>query len=91
MTSEAAIALIVGCMKATFMAVGPVLLAALLAGVLVGIAQTVLQVNEASISFVVKVIAVTAVLAVLGPALGTQMLDYTRHCLEGVALVVHPS
>ena len=88
MTPEAAMALCVGCLKATFMAVGPVLGAALIAGLLVGVAQTVLQVNEASVSFVVKVIAVTAVLAVIGPAIGTQMLDYTRHCLEGIALVV---
>lgn len=88
MTPEAAMALCVGALKATFMAVGPILGVALIAGLLVGVAQTVLQVNEASVSFVVKVIAVTAVLAVLGPAIGTQMLDYTRHSLESIALVV---
>ena len=88
MTPEGAMALLVGALKATTMAVGPILATALAAGILVGIAQTVLQVNEASVSFVVKVIAVTAVLAVIGPALGTQMLDYTRHSFENIALVV---
>ena len=88
MTPEAAMALCVGCLKATFMAAGPVLATALAAGLLVGVAQTVLQVNEASVSFVVKVMAVTALLAVIGPAIGSQILDYTRHCLEGVAFVV---
>lgn len=88
MTPEAALALVAEALRATFIAAGPVLAAALVAGLLVGVAQTVLQVNEASVSFVVKVIAVTAVLAVLGPAIGTQMVDYTRRSLEDVALVV---
>lgn len=88
MTPEAATTLIAEALRATFMAAGAVLIAALVAGLLVGIAQTVLQVNEASVSFVAKVVAVTAVLAVLGPAIGTQMLDYTRRSLENVALVV---
>ena len=88
MSPEAAMALCAEALKITFFAVGPILAAALLAGLLVGVAQTVLQVNEASVSFVVKVIAVTAVLAVLGPAIGTQMVDYTRRSLESIALVV---
>jgi flagellar biosynthesis protein FliQ len=88
MTPEAAISLITEAMRATMMSCGPILAAALLAGLMVGVAQTVLQVNEASVSFVVKVMAVTAVLAVLGPAIGTQMVDYTRRSIESVALVV---
>lgn len=88
MTPEAAMTLCAAALRATVMAVGPILAAALAAGLLVGIAQTVLQVNEASVSFVMKVIAVTAVLAVLGPAIGTQMVDYTRRSLESIALVV---
>ena len=88
MTPEAAMALCADALRATFMAVGPILAAALAAGLLVGVAQTVLQVNEASVSFVVKVIAVTAVLAVLGPAIGIQLVDYTRRSLDGIAHVV---
>jgi flagellar biosynthetic protein FliQ len=88
MTPEAATTLIADALRATFMAAGAVLVAALLAGLIVGVAQTVLQVNEASVSFVVKLLAITAVLVVLGPAIGTQMLDYTRRSLENIALVV---
>jgi len=88
MTPEAAMALCAEALKATFLAMGPILVAALVAGLLVGVAQTVLQVNEASVSFVVKVIAVTAVLAVLGPGIGMQMVDYTRRSLESIATVV---
>ncbi len=88
MTPEAATTLIANALRITFMAAGPVLAAALVAGLLVGVVQTVLQVNEASVSFVVKVVAVTGVLVVLGPALGTQMMDYTRNSIQSIALVV---
>lgn len=88
MTPEAATTLIANALRITFMAAGPVLAAALVAGLLVGVVQTVLQVNEASVSFVVKVVAVTGLLVVLGPALGTQMMDYTRNSLQSIALVV---
>ena len=88
MTPEAAMALCAEALRIAFGVVGPILAAALVAGVLVGVAQTVLQVNEASVSFVVKVIAVTAVLAVLGPVIGAQMVDYTRRSLENVSTVV---
>jgi flagellar biosynthetic protein FliQ len=88
MTPESATTLIANALRITFMAAGPVLAAALVAGLLVGVVQTVLQVNEASVSFVVKVVAVTGILVVLGPALGTQMMDYTRNSLQSIALVV---
>lgn len=88
MTPEAAMTMFADALRACFMACGPVLLAALVAGLVVGVAQTVLQVNEASVSFVVKVVAVTAVLAVLGPAIATQMVDYTRRSIQGIAVVV---
>jgi flagellar biosynthetic protein FliQ len=88
MTPEAATTLIANALRITFMAAGPILAAALVAGLLVGVVQTVLQVNEASVSFVVKVVAVTGVLVVVGPALGTQMMDYTRNSLQSIALVV---
>ena len=88
MTPEAAMGLIASALRATFLSAGPVLAAALVAGLLVGVAQTVLQVNEASVSFVAKVMAVTAVIALLGAGIGTQMVDYTRHSLESIALVV---
>jgi flagellar biosynthetic protein FliQ len=88
MSSASALALLLEALKATFFAVGPVLAVALAAGVLVGLAQTVVQVNEASISFVVKAIAVTAVIGVLGPSIATQVVDYTRKSLEDVEHVV---
>jgi len=88
MTVDGAVELFLKAFIAAAKFAGPMLVVALVVGVVVGILQAATQVNEASVSFVVKVIAVTAVLAVLGPAIGTQMVDYTRRSIEGIALVV---
>lgn len=68
---------------------GPILAVSLVAGLLVGIAQTVLQINEQSVSFIVKVAAVVTVLLLIGPMLATKVVDYTKHSLEGIESVVH--
>lgn len=68
---------------------GPLLGAALIAGVAVGLAQAVVQVNEQSLSFVVKLACVAAVLVALGATLSAQMLGYTRRCFTDIAKVVH--
>lgn len=67
---------------------GPILGAALVAGIIVGLVQTVAQVNEASISFLVKVVAVVAVMVTAGSALSTHLVGFTRRCLESVEHVV---
>jgi flagellar biosynthetic protein FliQ len=67
---------------------GPLLLASLVAGVGIGIAQTVTQINEQSLSFLVKVIAVAAVLVVMGSGLAGSMATYTRRCFTGIEKVV---
>jgi flagellar biosynthetic protein FliQ len=86
---DQAITLVSALFRTTLFVTGPILAGALLAGVLVGILQTATQVNEASISFLVKVCAVLAVGVVLGPQLGSYVVHYTRESFEGIAQVVH--
>ena len=89
MSSAQALEVILAALQVTIYVVGPILAISLVAGLLVGVAQTVLQINEASVSFVVKVAATIGVLVVLGPLLATKVIDYTRHSLESIANVVH--
>lgn len=67
---------------------GPAILAALLVGVAVGILQTITSVNEASVAFVVKLLAICLAFAVVGPRLVVRSVDYTRRTLGGIAEVV---
>ena len=89
MSPAQALETILAALQVTIYIVGPILAISLVAGLLVGVAQTVLQINEASVSFVVKVTATIGVLVVLGPLLATKLMDYTRQSLESIANVVH--
>jgi flagellar biosynthesis protein FliQ len=89
MTSEGALTLMTGLLRTAVYLTGPALLASLAAGLLVGLAQTATQVNEASVSFLVKVMAVVLVLVAVGPALGAYAVTYTRTSLQALEHVVH--
>lgn len=89
MTPERALELLRGLFSVTIAVAGPLLVAALVAGVLVGVLQTATQVNEASVSFFAKVAAVVGVLVVFGPMSLAHIVGYARRCLEAVADVVH--
>lgn len=88
MTTDQAVALVVGLIRTTLFVAGPLLGVALAAGIVVGIVQTATQVNEASISFLVKAAAVVAVGLAIGSQLATQVLDYTRASFDAIGEVV---
>jgi flagellar biosynthetic protein FliQ len=62
----------------------PVLGAALLVGLLVSLFQAVTQINEATLAFVPKLIAVVAVLTIAGPWMLTMMVEYIRRTIEAI-------
>lgn len=78
MNTSAAMDLMIRLLQATIFTAGPLLAVALLAGVLVGIIQSATQINEASVSFLVKIIAVVVAGIVVGPALARHVIDYTK-------------
>jgi flagellar biosynthetic protein FliQ len=87
-TVDGALSLMSELLRTAVLLAGPPLGVSLLAGLLVGVVQTATQVNEASVSFVVKVVAVTAVMVGVGPTLAAHMVSYTTRSLEAVAHVV---
>jgi flagellar biosynthetic protein FliQ len=63
----------------------PMLLVVLVVGVLVSIFQAATQINEATLSFVPKLLAAVAVMAVAGPWMMTTLVDYLRSMLLQIA------
>ncbi|MBK7615166.1 MAG: flagellar biosynthesis protein FliQ [Vitreoscilla sp.] len=63
----------------------PLLLVVLVVGVLVSIFQAATQINEATLSFVPKLLAAVAVMAVAGPWMMTTLVDYLRSMLMSIA------
>ena len=66
----------------------PVLLVVLVVGLVVSIFQAATQINEATLSFVPKVVAAVAVLAIAGPWMLTLLVDYIRQTLQSIPTVV---
>ncbi len=62
----------------------PPLLASLLVGFLVGVLQAATQVQDQTLAFVPKLLAVVAVLLAMGPLLGAQILRFTQALLLAI-------
>ncbi len=60
------------------MVAAPMLLTVLAVGLIVSIFQAATQINEATLSFVPKMIAAVAVLAVAGPWMLTTLVEYLQ-------------
>jgi flagellar biosynthesis protein FliQ len=63
----------------------PVLVAALLVGLVIGLLQSLTQIQEQSVAFVPKIIVMFLVLSVSLPWLITRMVQYTSTLVGGIA------
>ncbi|MBA4175208.1 MAG: flagellar biosynthetic protein FliQ [Leptothrix sp. (in: Bacteria)] len=66
----------------------PVLLTVLLVGLVVSIFQAATQINEATLSFVPKVVAAAAVLAIAGPWMLGSLVEFIRGTLTAIPSMV---
>jgi flagellar biosynthetic protein FliQ len=62
----------------------PMLIAVLVVGVLVSIFQAATQINEATLTFVPKLVSAVAVMAIAGPWMMTTLIDYLRSMLLSI-------
>jgi flagellar biosynthetic protein FliQ len=67
----------------------PAVLVSLFIGVAVAIFSATTQIQEQSLSFVPKMVAVFAVLAATGPWIGATMIRFTQRCLGGFLDVIN--
>ena len=66
----------------------PLLLVVLVVGLLVSIFQAATQINEATLSFVPKVVAAGAVLGIAGPWMLTTLVEYIQRTLMAIPSAV---
>ena len=66
----------------------PILLAVLVVGLVVSVFQAATQINEATLSFVPKVVAAVVVLAVAGPWMLTTLVEYIQRTLLAIPSAV---
>jgi len=66
----------------------PMLLAALAVGLLVSIFQAATQINEMTLSFIPKLIAVFATMVIAGPWMTGMLVDYIRRLFSSIPGII---
>ena len=75
-------------MEVLLMVAGPLLLVALAVGLVVSVFQAATQINEATLSFIPKLISIFIALVVAGPWMLTIMLDFMRQTFTNIPALV---
>lgn len=88
MTPESVITIGQQALELTLMVAAPLLLAALVTGLLVSIFQAATQINEMTLSFIPKLLVMFVVLVLAGPWMLVQLVDYTRLLFSGIPSLV---
>jgi flagellar biosynthetic protein FliQ len=70
------------------MVAAPVLLTVLAVGLVVSIFQAATQINEATLSFVPKIVAAVAVLGLAGPWMLATLVEYVQRTLQAIPSAV---
>jgi flagellar biosynthetic protein FliQ len=71
-------------MKVTALLSAPLLLSALVVGLLVGMLQAATQINEMTLTFVPKLMVVALVILIAGPALLNTLLGFATRLIERI-------
>lgn len=71
-------------LEVTLLLAAPLLLAALMIGLLVGVFQAATQINEMTLSFIPKLIGMAVTLMIAGPWMLKLIVGYTRELFESI-------
>ncbi|MEO8407265.1 MAG: flagellar biosynthesis protein FliQ [Oxalobacteraceae bacterium] len=88
MTPESVMALGYEAMKVSLLLAAPLLLVALITGLIVSLFQAATQINEMTLSFIPKLLAVFATLVIAGPWMLNLILDYMRQLFSSIPQLV---
>ncbi|WP_028770967.1 flagellar biosynthetic protein FliQ [Silanimonas lenta] len=88
MTPETAITELRAGLELALMVGGPLLVAVLAVGVVVGLLQAATQVNEPTVAFVAKAVAMVVALAAMGSLLIGMLVDYTIALFQRIPQIV---
>jgi flagellar biosynthesis protein FliQ len=75
-------------LQMTLMISAPLLLTALIVGLFVSVLQAATQINEMTLSFIPKLLALFAALVVAGPWMLATFTEYMRQLIESIPFVI---
>jgi flagellar biosynthetic protein FliQ len=84
MTPQTVMAIGQGALELTLLVSAPLLLSALIVGLIISVFQAATQINEMTLSFIPKLIAIFAALLVSGPWIIAMLTDYMRRLFGNI-------
>lgn len=84
MDAQAVITLAQQAMYTAVLLSAPMLLASLVVGLVVSVLQAATQINEMTLSFIPKLLAMIAVMVIAGPWMITYFVDFLRRLYESI-------
>ena len=75
-------------LELTILVSAPMLLAALITGLLVSIFQAATQINEMTLSFIPKLLVMFLMMLLAGPWMITMMVDYMRQLFSSIPGII---
>jgi flagellar biosynthetic protein FliQ len=87
MTPELVVQLARRSFEATLLLAAPLLLASLVIGLIISVFQAVTSINEATLSFAPKIIAVMVAMIIFFPWMMSYMGDFTREIYSFIAVM----
>jgi flagellar biosynthetic protein FliQ len=84
MNPDLVVNLVQQALQTTILVSAPLLLAALVTGLIVSVFQAATQINEMTLSFIPKLLAIFAVAALAGPWMLGLMVDFTRRLYTAI-------
>ncbi|GGX78042.1 flagellar export apparatus protein FliQ [Litchfieldella qijiaojingensis] len=88
MTPETVMGMAYQGMRVTLFLAGPLLITALLIGLLVSLFQAATQINEMTLSFIPKILGVFTALVLVGPWLLKLITDFTRELFTNIPMML---
>ena len=74
--------------EVTLLVSAPLFLAALVTGLIISIFQAATQINEMTLSFVPKLVAIFVTLVLAGPWMITILTDFMRRLIESIPAMI---
>ncbi|MEN5015871.1 flagellar biosynthesis protein FliQ [Erwinia sp. Eh17-17] len=88
MTPESVMVLGHDALQVALALAAPLLLAALVSGLLISLLQAATQINEQTLSFIPKILSVVATIVIAGPWMLNLVLDYMRTLFNNLPYMI---
>ena len=76
-------------LEITLLLAAPLLLVALITGLIVGAFQAATQINEMTLSFIPKLLATATTLVIAGPWMLKLLVGYTRELIQSIPMLIN--